>query len=75
MSKFKLPTSNIASATTSRGVSVTVQSSGPVKSDGTPIAPPDITPDLLHDSDPGVAGLGQGKLMATQAASAFKNAN
>lgn len=75
MSLFKLPTTNVAAATSSKGVSVTVASSGPAKADGSAITSADITPDLLHNSDPGVAALGRGKMLATQAYGVFKNAN
>ena len=74
MSIFKLPVSNVATATKAKDVTVTVVSKGPAKADGTPIQPTDITPDLIHDADPGVAALGQGRFMATNAIGLFKNA-
>lgn len=67
MSKFKQPTKTT-------GTGTQVQSMGATKTDGTSILPSDLEPSLIHDSDPGVAALGQGKILATQSVGVFKNA-
>jgi hypothetical protein len=51
-----------------------VVSTGAVKADGTSIKASDLDKSLLHDPDPGVAALGEGKILSDQSQGVFQDA-
>ena len=57
------------------GSGQSVNAEGTAKSDGTVLNTGDLDPVLVHDSNPAIAGWGQAKILANQAAGVFVNAH
>ena len=73
--KKVVPSKPAITALVQTGSGQAVNAEGTTKSDGTPLNTGDLDPILVHDSNPAIAGWGQGKILANQAQGVFVNAH
>ena len=73
--KKVVPSNPAIVAQVQTGSGQAVNAEGTAKSDGSVLNTGDLDPVLIHDSNPAIAGWGQGKILANQAQGVFVNAH